>query len=146
MRVSPGSTGRMLRGADSFVPKVALFHCRWCLPESDAVKNLLPEHFESAVSTIKINCTARMEGELAIKAFGQGFDGVLVIGCEDGECHYESGNRQAFNRLGMLRRMLEFAGIYPERIGTIWVSPYDPASIKAQIGEYIEKLNGVGPF
>lgn len=123
-----------------------MFHCRWCLPESAAVENLLPEEPESTVSTIKINCAARMEGELAIKAFGQGFDGVLVIGCEDGECHYEFGNRQAFNRLGMLRRILEFAGIYPERIGTIWISPYDPVSTKAQISEYIEKLKGVGPF
>ena len=29
-------------GADGFVPSLAVFHCRWCQPDSDHVREMLP--------------------------------------------------------------------------------------------------------
>jgi coenzyme F420-reducing hydrogenase delta subunit len=131
---------------ETFEPSIAVFHCRWCLPESEKVRALLPEAVGRKALIIKINCSARMEAEFAIKAFGEGYDGVLVLGCEIGECHYLTGNHQAIKRLGLLRDLLALAGIYPERLGTYWVSPFDEQMIKAHLDAFLDGVREAGSF
>jgi len=131
---------------ETFEPSIAVFHCRWCLPESEKVRALLPEEVGRKALVIKINCSARMEAEFAIKAFGEGYDGVLVLGCEVGECHYLTGNHQAMKRLGLLRDLLALAGIYPERLGTCWVSPFDEQTIKAHLDSFVDGVRVAGSF
>jgi hypothetical protein len=66
------------------VPALAVFHCRWCEPETEHIRRMLPSGVAGRSVLARLNCSARMEAEFAIKAFGEGFDGVLVIGCEMG--------------------------------------------------------------
>jgi coenzyme F420-reducing hydrogenase delta subunit len=129
-----------------YIPSLALFHCRWCLPDSERVRSLLPEEVAGRTLLVKINCSARMESELALKALAEGYDGVLVIGCEIGECHYRTGNHLAIKRLTLLRDILTLVGIYPERLGMLWVSPFDEDSIRRSIEAYVRDLSSVGSF
>ena len=94
----------------------------------------------------RLNCSARMEAEFGIKAFGEGYDGVAVIGCEMVECHYLVGNEQAARRLSLLQDILGLAGIYPERLGVIWASPFDEDSTRTAIAVYVETIKRIGPF
>jgi F420-non-reducing hydrogenase iron-sulfur subunit len=132
--------------ATDFVPAIAVFHCRWCQPSSDQVRDMMPPEVAERAVIGRLNCSARMEAELAIKAFGEGYDGVLVIGCEFGECHYRVGNVQASRRLDLLRRICALAGIYPERLGALWVNPFDEDTTRRWIERYIGRLKKVGPF
>ncbi len=129
-----------------FVPAIAVFHCRWCLPDSDSVRSLLNEEVAAKSVVIPLNCTARMEAEFAIKALSEGFDGILILGCEIGECHYRTGNHRALKRLLLLRDILALVGIYPERLGFFWVSPFDQENIRLTINEYLDKLQELGSF
>ena len=40
-------------------------------------------------------CTGRVEPNHVLSALRMGADGVMVIGCHPGDCHYISGNEQA---------------------------------------------------
>lgn len=132
--------------ASDFSPAIAVFHCRWCKPDSEQVRAVLPEDVAENAVIGRLNCSARMEAEFAIKAFGEGYDGVLVIGCEFGECHYRVGNVQASRRLDLLRRILALAGIYPERLGVLWVDPFDEDTARSLIERYVSSLKKTGPF
>ncbi len=129
-----------------YTPRLAVFHCQWCLPDPDYILSLVEPDMRESALTLRVNCTARVEGEFVIKALAEGFDGVLVLGCELDECHYKTGNHRALKRLMVLRDMFEFGGIHPERLGALWVSPYDEGNLRALIKDYIEKLRAVGPF
>ena len=129
-----------------FIPAIAVFHCRWCQPDSDQVRDMLPDDVVDKAVIGRLNCSARMEAEFAIKAFGEGYDGVLVIGCEFGECHYRVGNVQASRRLDLLRRILALAGIHPERLGVLWVNPFDEDTTRGWIERYVWRLKKTGPF
>jgi coenzyme F420-reducing hydrogenase delta subunit len=129
-----------------YIPSMAIFHCRWCLPDSEQVRHLLPREIAEQALVVRINCSARMESELALKALAGGYDGVLVIGCEIGECHYRTGNHLALKRLTLARDVFALAGIYPERLGALWVSPFDQEGIAVSIEEYIRELSSIGPF
>jgi coenzyme F420-reducing hydrogenase delta subunit len=129
-----------------FVPALAVFHCRWCQPDSEHVREMLPVDVAERSVVGRLNCSARMEAEFAIKAFSEGYDGVAVIGCEMGECHFRVGNEQAARRLRLLGDILALAGIYPERLGVFWASPFDEDIIRRWVEEYIESLKKIGPF
>lgn len=141
------SDGIQAVGTESaFVPAIAVFHCRWCEPDSQKVLVMMPPDVAERSIIRRLNCSARMEAEFAIKALGVGFDGVVVIGCEMGECHYRVGNEQAARRLSVLAGILALAGIYPQRLGLFWASPFDEVTTRRAIEEYAEALRGIGPF
>lgn len=131
---------------DAFQPRVAVFHCRWCLPDEEKVRSFLPPEVAERATFMKLNCTGRMEAEFAVKALGAGYDGVLVLGCQIGECHYRTGNEQAWKRLALLSNILALAGVYPERLGVHWADPYDEGMTKRIINSYIDGLLAIGPF
>ncbi len=129
-----------------YAPRLLVFHCQWCLPDPDFVKSLVDEDMRASSLTLRVNCTARVEGEFVIKALAEGFDGILVLGCEIPECHYKTGNHRALKRLMVLKDMFEFGGIHPERLGALWVSPFDEGTLRVLVKDYIDKLRPVGPF
>lgn len=147
MTVEEGlQTAEMDRGESVFTPAVAVFHCRWCLPDEEKVRSLLTPEVAERASFIRLNCTGRMEAEFAVKAFGAGYDGVLVLGCQMGECHYRTGNEQAWKRLALLSNILALAGIYPDRLGVHWADAFDEGTTRRIINSYIEGLLAIGPF
>lgn len=144
--ISDGVQAVATEEKSDFVPALAVFHCRWCEPDSDKVRAMMPPDVAERSVIGRLNCSARMEAEFAIKALGEGFDGVVVIGCEMGECHYRVGNEQAARRLSVLAGILALTGIYPQRLGLFWASPFDEDATRRSIEEYTEALKGIGPF
>jgi len=61
-------------------------------------------------------CTGRVDPALVADAFVNGADGVLVIGCYFGDCHYITGNFMAKQKLDMAGEMLAYAGLNPIRL------------------------------
>ncbi len=71
------------------VPSLAVFICDWCLRADEDVALL--ETFPSNVRVIHIPCSGRIDPQLALYALAGGIDGVLVVGCQPGECHFKRG-------------------------------------------------------
>jgi coenzyme F420-reducing hydrogenase delta subunit len=46
-----------------------------------------------------------------LRAFEKGADGVYVVGCLEGECHFNSGNMRARKRVEQAQNILEKIGI-----------------------------------
>jgi len=66
-------------------------------------------------------CSGGLNRSLILKAFEAGADGVLICGCNPGDCHYREGNYKALRRVTLLKKMLEQLGIEPERVQLHWV-------------------------
>jgi coenzyme F420-reducing hydrogenase delta subunit len=81
-----------------------------------------------------------------INALQQGADGVLVAGCHPGDCHYTQGNYFAKRRIAVLKRLLEYVGIEPERVHMTWVSAAEGQKFADVITEVTEHVKRVGPM
>jgi coenzyme F420-reducing hydrogenase delta subunit len=57
-----------------------------------------------------------VEELLMLKAFENGADGVMVVGCLEGDCHYLVGNLRARRRVERVAGILESIGIGAERV------------------------------
>jgi coenzyme F420-reducing hydrogenase delta subunit len=81
-----------------------------------------------------------------LKAFARGADGVLILGCRPGECHYREGNLHALKRVALLRRLLEPLGVAPERLALAWVAAGEGRKYAEVVRGMVEALRRLGPL
>lgn len=90
-------------------------------------------------------CSGRVNPLYILYALYEGADGVLVSGCHPGDCHYISGNLVARRKFAIMKRLLEFVGIEPERVQFSWVSAAEGARFSTLIAEVTEEVRKLGP-
>jgi coenzyme F420-reducing hydrogenase delta subunit len=95
--------------------------------------------------TIRVLCTGQIDATYVLKALRYGADGVLVVGCRRGECHYLTGNLQAFEKIELTKKLLEKAGIAPERIEMRFISSAEGNKYIEAVNEFTETVRKLGP-
>jgi F420-non-reducing hydrogenase iron-sulfur subunit len=125
-----------------FEPQLVVFSCRfgWAYLAEEAslatqIKNWIP-----------IICSGKIDVKYIVGAFEHGADGVLVLGCPEGDCHFQDGNIEAKKRVHLLQNLLHSFGIQPERV-EIYLS-MDPSgsSIPGIVEKMHTKLKNLGPL
>jgi F420-non-reducing hydrogenase iron-sulfur subunit len=95
---------------------------------------------------IPIICTGKIDATQMMEAFEKGADGVLILGCPEGDCHYQDGNYEVKKRVYLLRRMLEPMGIERERIKIVLSTDPEGLRIPKLMKETEEELARLGPL
>ena len=90
-------------------------------------------------------CTGRIEEAIILQAFEGGADGVMVVGCLEGDCHYLSGNIRAKARVKRVGGILESIGIGGERVRMYNLSAGEGAKFAAYANEFAEHISSLGP-
>jgi F420-non-reducing hydrogenase iron-sulfur subunit len=78
--------------------------------------------------------------ELVLESLSQGADGVMVMGCHLGECHYIDGNQKALARSDMITELLEDFGYEEERFSIFWVSSAEPERFVQAVTEMTDRV------
>lgn len=126
-------------------PKIIAYLCTWCSytgADTAGIARLKsPAHFRA----VRVPCSGRVSAELILRTFDEGADGVLVLGCHIGECHYDSGNHRTAKRLPVLKSLLEFAGLEPQRLRLDWVSASEGERFSRIATEFCNEILQLGP-
>jgi len=91
-------------------------------------------------------CTGRIDPALVAEAFRKGLDGLLVVGCYFGDCHYITGNHQAKAKLDMTRRLLKHIGMNEDRLAFRQCSSGEGSVFVEIVTEFDAKLRSLGPL
>ena len=67
--------------------------------------------YSSSIKIIKVPCTGKVDAIHILKALQNGADGVYVVGCLEGECHFLKGNLRAKKRFKYLSELLDEVGV-----------------------------------
>ena len=123
--------------------KVVAFLCNWCsyAGADKAGSNQLPVPAE--LSVIRVMCSGRVEPTLILEAFRGGADGVMVLACHPGDCHYKEGNLRAFCRAELLQRLVPQLGIDPKRFYFGYVSAAEAEKFSEVTGAFVEQLRSM---
>jgi F420-non-reducing hydrogenase iron-sulfur subunit len=130
----------------SFEPKIVAFLCNWCSYRITEASGASPIKLNANISPIRVMCSGRVEPEFILKAFESGADGVLVFGCQPGDCHYSEGNYMTMRRIALLKKMLSQLGIEDGRLCLEWGSPLEGDRLRAITGEMTEQIRKLGPL
>lgn len=87
-------------------------HCAYaCADNAGGLQQPVP----AGLRSVGVMCTGRVEPSFVLEAFLAGADGVLILGCHPGGCHYKEQNYRAIARQRILLRLLTQQGLEPER-------------------------------
>ena len=128
-----------------FKPKILAFCCNWCAYAGADLAGVSRFQMPTNVRVIRVMCSGRVPPELVIRALANGLDGVMILGCHPGECHYSEGNYLTRRRAHVLKRLLDYIGIEPERFQLRWVSAAEGAKFSAVVKETTDKITALGP-
>lgn len=90
-------------------------------------------------------CTGRIEEALILQAFEGGADGVMVVGCLEGDCHYITGNIRARARVERVAQILEDINLGRERVRMYNLSAGEGAKFAQYANEFSEHIEELGP-
>lgn len=102
--------------------KIVAFVCNWCSYAGADKAGGQKLEYAPEVKLVRVMCSGRVEPQLVLETLRRGADGVLVLGCHPGDCHYRSGNIKTMKRMAMLAATLKQFGINPERVCLDWVA------------------------
>jgi len=80
-----------------------------------------------------------------LRAIQKGADGVYVVGCLEGTCHYNEGNFRARERVEHARMLLEEIGIENDRVRMYNLSSGEGPTFAAYAREMTEHIIKLGP-
>lgn len=95
---------------------------------------------------IRVMCSARVDPIFVLEAFIQGLDGVAVLGCHLGTCHYMTGNYYTERRMKMTKNVLKEIGLSPERLLVDWVSAAEGERFATLVRCFTERVKKLGPL
>lgn len=91
-------------------------------------------------------CTGRLDPAIVARAFKKGLDGLLVVGCYFGDCHYISGNYQAQAKIEMTRRLFKHIGVNPQRLAFKQCSSGEAAVFVEIVNTFDATIRELGPL
>ncbi len=130
----------------SFEPKILSFLCNWCAYAGADLAGISRFQYPPHTRTIRVMCSGRIDPAFIPRAFLAGFDGVMILGCHPGDCHYLTGNIQAERKITLVRRLLADMGIEKERLLLDWVSAGEGQRFADLIGRFVRQMRDLGPF
>jgi F420-non-reducing hydrogenase iron-sulfur subunit len=101
--------------------------------------------YPSNIKIIVIPCTGKVDLIHLLRAFEKGADGAYVVGCLEGDCHFNSGNIRARKRVEQAQHILDSIGIGGERVQMYNLSSSEAPRFVQVAKEMTEKITALGP-
>ena len=102
--------------------------------------------YTTDVRIIRLMCTGRVDPTMVVDAFIEGADGIMVVGCHFGDCHYISGNYQARAKMGLAQRTLGYVGLNPARVAFNQCSSAEGDRFVSQVTAFQSAIQEMGPL
>jgi len=134
-------------GADEkFEPRIVGFLCNWCSYAGADKAGTAQLAYPSNFLVVKVMCSGRVDPQFVLKAFEKGADGVLILGCHPGDCHYKEGNYRCLDRHRMLIRLLDQLGIEKERCRFDYISAAEGEKFATVVKRMEQTVRRLGPL
>lgn len=131
---------------NDFEPKIIGFLCNWCSYAGADKAGGMQDSYPPNVQVIRVMCSGRVDPQFILSALVKGADGVIILACHPGDCHYKEGNCRALQRHSMLNLLLEQLGVEKERCRLDYVSAGEGEKFSRVIREMVEAVSMLGPL
>lgn len=125
-----------------YTPKIICFKCNFgwgYLDDQKEINNIVK-------SMVPVTCSGKVDSIHILSALKEGADGVLILGCSQGECHFQDGNYQTGKKILLIKKLLTSFGIEPERVRMIFSIDPDGNKIPAEIENMKNEISRLGPI
>jgi F420-non-reducing hydrogenase iron-sulfur subunit len=129
----------------SFDPKIIAICCRFCAYNAADLAGSMRLQYPDNIRIILVPCTGKTDIQYILTSLESGADGVMIAGCLEGNCHFETGNIRARLRTKRAKELLEQIGFEPERVEMYNLSAGMGTYFAQIAGEFTERIRKLGP-
>ena len=97
------------------------------------------------IKIVRVPCTGKVDVLHMMRAFEKGADGVYVVGCEEGECHFNAGNFRARKRVEQVQDILNLIGVGGDRARMYNLSSSEGPRFAQYAEEMTTHIKELGP-
>jgi len=127
-------------------PRIIAFCCNWCAYAGADMAGSLRITYSPHIRVVRVMCSGRVDPALILHCFDAGADGVMVLGCHPGDCHYLTGNERAEEAVAMTRELMTLLGIDERRLLLRWVSAAEGERFASIANEFSSLIEKMGPL
>jgi len=102
-------------------------------------------NYPTNVKIVRVPCTGKVDVIHILRAMEKGADGACVIGCLEGECHFNSGNLMAKRRVAQASQILDTIGVGGERAKMYNLSSSEGPLFAQYTTEFTALIKELGP-
>jgi F420-non-reducing hydrogenase iron-sulfur subunit len=129
----------------NYEPKILGFLCNWCAYSAADLAGMSRISYPPTIRIVRLMCSGRVDPVIVVETLANGVDGVLIAGCEPGDCHYLEGNLQAEVKMRMLKKLIAKTGLNPERLRLEWVPASGGVLFAEVVTDFTNQLSSLGP-
>ncbi len=124
--------------------KVLYLACEGCGYPSLDYAGKMGIEYPTSVLPLSVRCAGRIDTQLILEAFQEGFHGVVICKCKDDHCLNIVGNTDLDRRANLFRSVLKSRGIDTERLRIFGVTECEGGSCVGGAIEFIDYLKNIG--
>jgi len=129
---------------ETFEPYIVGFLCNWCGYAGADLAGTSRIQYPPNLRAIRLMCSGRVDPTFVLTALKRGADGVLIVGCHPGDCHYINGNLRTERRIALLKKMLSDLGLNDKRVRLEWISAGEGEKFATVVKEFVEEIRALG--
>jgi heterodisulfide reductase subunit A len=126
-------------------PLIVTVMCNWCTYAGADSAGVARLQQPPNVRDIRVMCTGRVSVTHILQAFRMGADMVWISGCHFGDCHYVDGNVSFERRFAIAKKIIEKAGLEPERLQFTQISASEGPIWAESVKKLTELAEKIGP-
>jgi hypothetical protein len=85
-----------------------------------------------------------MDPTTVLEMFEKCADAVILAGCQPPDCHFLEGNLHAERAVKMLKKLMVWAGLEPERLSLVWYSPLEETNFNQLVTQFSREIAKLG--
>ncbi|MBN1191573.1 MAG: hydrogenase iron-sulfur subunit [Dehalococcoidales bacterium] len=121
---------------------IVVFVCNWdglsCV-ETAAQQKM---NFPASVKIIRVSCLSRVHTGLMLKALEMGADGVMLLGCENNNCHFGVEESLVDRNVEKSRDLMKLLGLKEDRLALVRLQQADAAGFINHVNDFAGQLAG----
>ncbi len=122
------------------------FGCRWgggAAADNAGVRGI---PYDQRFHLLPIDCIGQLDPLVMGKAFLEGANGLLLLGCPPEECHHSYGLDHTWSRVLLVKKLFSIIGLERDRIALAHMDLNQPEQLAKTVNRFMAMMDAIGPI
>lgn len=133
--------------AQSLAPdEIMGFGCQWSGAAAADQAGLRGLKHRGSFYLLPVRCLGQLDPVIMGRAFLEGANGLLLIGCNPEECHHSYGLDHTWSRVWVMKKLLALCGLERDRIALAHSDITKPEEYVTTVESFLKTMDRFGPI
>ena len=122
------------------------FGCNWGGGAAADHAGLKGYKHDKRFHMLPVGCIGQLDPFIMGRAFIEGANGLLLIGCPPEECHHSYGLDHAWSRINLIKKLLQMCGLERDRVALAHADMTKMEQFVKSVNGFMARMDQLGPI